>query len=385
MRNFLFTSESVSEGHPDKVADQISDAVLDSLLSGDKHSRVAAETLVKTDLVVLAGEITSKTNPNYEAIVRETLKDIGYDDRNVGIDYRTCKVIEAFDKQSPNIAMGVDAKNDDPDSQGAGDQGLMFGYACNETESLMPLPISLAHNLVLKQAELRKNNVLKWLMPDAKSQVTLFYENGIPKYIDTVVLSTQHSADIDLEEITQLVKQHIIFPVLPKNLVNEDMKIFVNPTGKFIIGGPKGDCGLTGRKIIVDSYGGSAHHGGGAFSGKDPSKVDRSAAYAARYVAKNVVAAGLADKCEIQISYAIGVAHPTSLSINTFGTEAHDVTKIEHAVTQTFDLRPSQIIKDLDLLNPIYSKIASYGHFGRENIGLGWEKTDRVKELKSFF
>jgi len=385
MRNFLFTSESVSEGHPDKVADQISDAVLDSLLSGDKHSRVAAETLVKTDLVVLAGEITSKTNPNYEAIVRETLKDIGYDDRNVGIDYRTCKVIEAFDKQSPNIAMGVDAKNDDPDSQGAGDQGLMFGYACNETESLMPLPISLAHNLVLKQAELRKNNVLKWLMPDAKSQVTLFYENGIPKYIDTVVLSTQHSADIDLEEITQLVKQHIIFPVLPKNLVNEDMKIFVNPTGKFIIGGPKGDCGLTGRKIIVDSYGGSAHHGGGAFSGKDPSKVDRSAAYAARYVAKNVVAAGLADKCEIQISYAIGVAHPTSLSINTFGTEAYDVTKIEQAVTQTFDLRPSQIIKDLDLLNPIYSKVASYGHFGRENIGLVWEKTDRVNKLKSFF
>ena len=385
MRNFLFTSESVSEGHPDKVADQISDAVLDSLLSGDKHSRVAAETLVKTDLVVLAGEITSKTNPNYEAIVRETLKDIGYDDRNVGIDYRTCKVIEAFDKQSPNIAMGVDAKNDDPDSQGAGDQGLMFGYACNETESLMPLPISLAHNLVLKQAELRKNNALKWLMPDAKSQVTLFYENGKPKYIDTVVLSTQHSSDIDLEEITQLVKQHIIFPVLPKNLVNEDMKIFVNPTGKFIIGGPKGDCGLTGRKIIVDSYGGSAHHGGGAFSGKDPSKVDRSAAYAARYVAKNVVAAGLADKCEIQISYAIGVAHPTSLSINTFGTEAYDITKIEQAVTQTFDLRPSQIIKDLDLLNPIYSKVASYGHFGRENIGLGWENTDRVNKLKSFF
>ena len=385
MRNFLFTSESVSEGHPDKVADQISDAVLDSLLSGDKNSRVAAETLVKTDLVVLAGEITSKTKPNFEAIVRDTLKNIGYDDREVGIDYRSCKVIEAFDKQSPNIAMGVDAKNDDPDSQGAGDQGLMFGYACNETESLMPLPISLAHNLVFKQAELRKNNVLKWLMPDAKSQVTLFYENGKPKYIDTVVLSTQHSADIDLEEITQLVKQHIIFPVLPKNLVNEDMKIFVNPTGKFIIGGPKGDCGLTGRKIIVDSYGGSAHHGGGAFSGKDPSKVDRSAAYAARYVAKNVVAAGLADKCEIQISYAIGVAHPTSLSINTFGTEAFDVTKIEQAVTQTFDLRPSQIIKDLDLLNPIYSKVASYGHFGRENIGLGWEKTDRVNKLKSFF
>ena len=385
MRNFLFTSESVSEGHPDKVADQISDAVLDSLISGDKNSRVAAETLVKTDLVVLAGEITSKTKPNFEAIVRDTLKNIGYDDREVGIDYRSCKVIEAFDKQSPNIAMGVDAKNDDPDSQGAGDQGLMFGYACNETESLMPLPISLAHNLVFKQAELRKNNVLKWLMPDAKSQVTLFYENGKPKYIDTVVLSTQHSAEIDLEEITQLVKKHIIFPVLPKNLVNEDMKIFVNPTGKFIIGGPKGDCGLTGRKIIVDSYGGSAHHGGGAFSGKDPSKVDRSAAYAARYVAKNVVAAGLADKCEIQISYAIGVAHPTSLSINTFGTEAFDVTKIEQAVTQTFDLRPSQIIKDLGLSNPIYSKVASYGHFGRENIGLGWEKTDRVNKLKSFF
>ena len=385
MRNFLFTSESVSEGHPDKVADQISDAVLDNLLMGDKHSRVAAETLVKTDLVVLAGEITSKSNPNYEAIARDTLKTIGYDDRNVGIDYRSCKVIEAFDKQSSNIAMGVDAKNDDPDSQGAGDQGLMFGYACNETKSLMPLPITLAHNLVLKQSELRKNNVLKWLMPDAKSQVTLFYENGKPKYIDTVVLSTQHSANIDLDEITQLVKQHIIFPVLPKNLVNDDIKIFVNPTGKFIIGGPKGDCGLTGRKIIVDSYGGSAHHGGGAFSGKDPSKVDRSAAYAARYVAKNVVAAGLADKCEIQISYAIGVAHPTSLNINTFGTEAYDVTKIEQAVTQTFDLRPNQIIKDLDLLNPIYSKIASYGHFGREDIGLGWEKTDKVSKLKSFF
>ena len=385
MRNFLFTSESVSEGHPDKVADQISDAVLDNLLMGDKHSRVAAETLVKTDLVVLAGEITSKSNPNYEAIARDTLKTIGYDDRNVGIDYRSCKVIEAFDKQSSNIAMGVDAKNDDPDSQGAGDQGLMFGYACNETKSLMPLPITLAHNLVLKQSELRNNNGLKWLMPDAKSQVTLFYENGKPKYIDTVVLSTQHSANIDLDEITQLVKQHIIFPVLPKNLVNDDIKIFVNPTGKFIIGGPKGDCGLTGRKIIVDSYGGSAHHGGGAFSGKDPSKVDRSAAYAARYVAKNVVAAGLADKCEIQISYAIGVAHPTSLNINTFGTEAYDVTKIEQAVTQTFDLRPNQIIKDLDLLNPIYSKIASYGHFGREDIGLGWEKTDKVSKLKSFF
>jgi S-adenosylmethionine synthetase len=385
MRDFLFTSESVSEGHPDKVADQISDAVLDSLLNGDKQSRVAAETLVKTDLVVLAGEISSKINPNFEVIVRDTLKNIGYDDRNVGIDYRSCKIIEAFDKQSPNIAMGVDAKNDDPDSQGAGDQGLMFGYACNETKSLMPLPISLAHKLVLKQAELRKNNALKWLMPDAKSQVTLFYENGKPKYIDTIVLSTQHSKEVDLEEITQLVKQHIIFPVLPENLVNDDMKIFVNPTGKFIIGGPKGDCGLTGRKIIVDTYGGSAHHGGGAFSGKDPSKVDRSAAYAARYVAKNVVAAGLADKCEIQISYAIGIAHPTSLSINTFGTEFYDVTKIEQAVTQTFDLRPNQIIRDLDLLKPIYSKVASYGHFGREDIDLSWEKTDRVNKLKSFF
>ena len=380
MRNFLFTSESVSEGHPDKVADQISDAVLDSLLSGDKNSRVAAETLVKTDLVVLAGEITSKTKPNFEAIVRDTLKNIGYDDREVGIDYRSCKVIEAFDKQSPNIAMGVDAKNDDPDSQGAGDQGLMFGYACNETESLMPLPISLAHNLVFKQAELRKNNVLKWLMPDAKSQVTLFYENGKPKYIDTVVLSTQHSVEIDLEEITQLVKQHIIFPVLPKNLVNEDMKIFVNPTGKFIIGGPKGDCGLTGRKIIVDSYGGSAHHGGGAFSGKDPSKVDRSAAYMCRWVAKNVVSAGLADRVEIQLAYAIGHPEPTSITLDCFGTEKVDESKIEKAVKEVFSFKPADIVSQLNLLRPIYRETTHYGHFGKA--GLPWEDTSHANDLK---
>ena len=383
MSDFLFTSESVSEGHPDKVADQISDAVLDAILTQDKFARVAAETLVNTGLVVMAGEITTHAVVDFQQVARETIKRIGYDNTDYGIDYRGCAVLVAYDKQSPDIAQGVDKAQDDPLNQGAGDQGLMFGYACDETPVLMPLPIYLAHRLVERQSELRRDGRLPWLRPDAKSQVTIRYVNGRPDSIDTVVLSTQHSPDISLEKIREAVVEEIIRPVLPKNLIKGPINYLVNPTGRFVVGGPQGDCGLTGRKIIVDTYGGAAHHGGGAFSGKDPSKVDRSAAYAARYVAKNIVAAGLATKCEIQVSYAIGVARPTSVMVTTFGTGRIADEKIAQLVQKHFDLRPKGIVAMLDLLRPIYEKTAAYGHFGRDEPEFTWENLDKVELLKS--
>ncbi|MEN9821572.1 MAG: hypothetical protein RL176_1476, partial [Pseudomonadota bacterium] len=348
--DYFFTSESVSEGHPDKVSDQISDAILDAILTQDPKARVAAETLCNTGLVVLAGEITTHANVDYIQVARNTLREIGYDNTDYGIDYKGCAVLVAYDKQSPDIAQGVDKAHDDGLDQGAGDQGLMFGYACDETPELMPLPIYLSHRLVERQSQLRRDGRLNWLRPDAKSQVTLRYVNGKPDSIDTVVLSTQHSADIPLEKLRESVIEEIIKPVLPKNLIKGDIKYLVNPTGRFVIGGPQGDCGLTGRKIIVDTYGGAAPHGGGAFSGKDPSKVDRSAAYAGRYVAKNVVAAGLASKCLIQISYAIGVARPTSVMVSTFGTGKIPDEQIAKLVSEHFDLRPKGIVKMLDLL-----------------------------------
>jgi len=381
MKNYLFTSESVSEGHPDKVADQISDAILDAILEQDKNARVAAETMTATNLVVLAGEITSNADVDYESIARETLKGIGYDNADVGIDYQTCDVLTKFGHQSPDIAQGVDHAMDDPKNQGAGDQGLMFGYACNETPELMPLPIWLAHRLVERQALLRKDGRLSWLRPDAKSQVTLEYEDNKPKRIDTIVLSTQHHPDIDLKTLREAVIEEIIQPILPKNLIQGDIKFLINPTGRFVIGGPQGDCGLTGRKIIVDTYGGAAPHGGGAFSGKDPSKVDRSAAYAARYVAKNIVAAGLAERCLVQISYAIGVAEPTSIMVDTFGTAKLSEEKIAKLVTDNFDLRPKGIVEMLDLLRPIYKKTAAYGHFGRDEPEFSWERLDKKSQL----
>ena len=383
MNDFHFTSESVSEGHPDKVADQISDAVLDAILTQDKFARVAAETLVNTGLVVMAGEITTHAVVDFQQVARETIKRIGYDNTDYGIDYRGCAVLVAYDKQSPDIAQGVDKAQDDPLNQGAGDQGLMFGYACDETPVLMPLPIYLAHRLVERQSELRRDGRLPWLRPDAKSQVTIRYVNGKPDSIDTVVLSTQHAPDISLEEIREAVVEEIIKPVLPKNLIKGAINYLVNPTGRFVVGGPQGDCGLTGRKIIVDTYGGAAHHGGGAFSGKDPSKVDRSAAYAARYVAKNIVAAGLATKCEIQVSYAIGVAKPTSVMVTTFGTGKISDEKIAQLVQKHFDLRPTGIVAMLDLLRPIYEKTAAYGHFGRDEPEFTWENLDKVELLKS--
>jgi len=383
MSEYLFTSESVSEGHPDKVADQISDAVLDAILTQDKFSRVAAETLVNTGLVVMAGEITTNAVVDFQQIARETIKRIGYDNTEYGIDYKGCAVLVAYDKQSPDIKQGVDKAQDDPLNQGAGDQGLMFGYACDETPQLMPLPIYLAHRLVERQSELRRDGRLAWLRPDAKSQVTVRYSDGKPAAIDTVVLSTQHAPDVPLEQIREAVIENIIKPVLPKNLIRGKVNYLVNPTGRFVVGGPQGDCGLTGRKIIVDTYGGAAHHGGGAFSGKDPSKVDRSAAYAARYVAKNVVAAGLAAKCEIQISYAIGVARPTSVMVTTFGTGKVADEKLEQLVQKHFDLRPRGIIQMLDLLRPIYSKTATYGHFGRDEPEFTWENMDKVEALKA--
>jgi S-adenosylmethionine synthetase len=383
MNDFLFTSESVSEGHPDKVADQISDAVLDAILTQDKFARVAAETLVNTGLVVMAGEITTHAVVDFQQVARETIKRIGYDNTDYGIDYRGCAVLVAYDKQSPDIAQGVDKAHDDPLNQGAGDQGLMFGYACDETPVLMPLPIYLAHRLVERQSELRRDGRLPWLRPDAKSQVTIRYVSGKPDSIDTVVLSTQHSPDISLEKIREAVIEEIIKPVLPKNLIKGEIKFLVNPTGRFVVGGPQGDCGLTGRKIIVDTYGGAAPHGGGAFSGKDPSKVDRSAAYAARYVAKNIVAAGLATKCQIQVSYAIGVARPTSVMVTTFGTGKIADEKIAQLVQKHFDLRPKGIVAMLDLLRPIYEKTASYGHFGRDEPEFTWEALDKVEMLKS--
>jgi S-adenosylmethionine synthetase len=381
MKNYLFTSESVSEGHPDKVADQISDAILDAILEQDKNARVAAETMTATNLVVLAGEITTNADVDYESIARETLKGIGYDNADAGIDYQTCDVLTKFGHQSPDIARGVDNAMDDPKNQGAGDQGLMFGYACNDTPELMPLPIWLAHRLVERQALLRKDGRLSWLRPDAKSQVTLEYEDNKPKRIDTIVLSTQHHPDIDLKTLREAVIEEIIQPILPKNLIQGDIKFLINPTGRFVIGGPQGDCGLTGRKIIVDTYGGAAPHGGGAFSGKDPSKVDRSAAYAARYVAKNILAVGLAERCLVQISYAIGVAEPTSVMVDTFGTAKLSEEKIAKLVTDNFDLRPKGIVEMLDLLRPIYKKTAAYGHFGRDEPEFSWERLDKKSQL----
>jgi S-adenosylmethionine synthetase len=383
MNDYLFTSESVSEGHPDKVSDQISDAVLDAILTHDKFARVAAETLVNTGLVVMAGEITSTAVVDFQQIARDTIKRIGYDNTDYGIDYRGCAVLVAYDKQSPDIKQGVDKAHDDPLNQGAGDQGLMFGYACDETPVLMPLPIHLAHRLVERQSELRRDGRLPWLRPDAKSQVTVRYVNGKPDSIDTVVLSTQHAPEMQLDKIREAVIEDIIKPVLPKNLIKGNINYLVNPTGRFVVGGPQGDCGLTGRKIIVDTYGGTAHHGGGAFSGKDPSKVDRSAAYAARYAAKNIVAAGLASKCEIQVSYAIGVAKPTSVMVTTFGTGAIPDEKIAQLVQKHFDLRPRGIVEMLDLLRPIYEKTAAYGHFGRDEPEFTWENLDKVEALKA--
>ena len=383
MKNFLFTSESVSEGHPDKVSDLISDAVLDAILSEDPVARVAAETLTNTNLVVLAGEITTTAKIDYEEIARKTLKSIGYDNSDYGIDYKSCEVLVKYDTQSPDIAQGVDGAMDDPLDQGAGDQGLMFGYACDETDELMPLPIHLAHRLVERQAMVRKDGRLEWLRPDAKSQVTVEYKNNKPERIDTVVLSTQHSPDVSLEDLREAVIEEIIKPVLPQDLIKGDIKFLINPTGRFVIGGPQGDCGLTGRKIIVDTYGGAAPHGGGAFSGKDPSKVDRSAAYAARYVAKNIVAAGLAEKCLVQISYAIGVAQPTSVMVDTYGTGKVSEDILSKLVFEHFDLRPIGIVNALDLLRPIYKRTAAYGHFGRDEPDFTWEALDKKTVLAS--
>ncbi|MFO7326333.1 MAG: methionine adenosyltransferase [Pseudomonadota bacterium] len=377
--SYLFTSESVSEGHPDKVADQISDAILDAILAEDPLARVAAETLCNTGLVVLAGEITTTARVDYHGIARQVIKDIGYDNTDYGIDYKGCAVLVAYDTQSPDIAQGVDEGKGLDLDQGAGDQGLMFGYAVRETPELMPLPIHLSHRLVERQAQLRKSGKLPWLRPDAKSQVTIRYVDGRPSAIDTVVLSTQHHPEIAHKELSEAVIEEIVKPVLPKELVKGEIKYLINPTGRFVVGGPQGDCGLTGRKIIVDTYGGAAPHGGGAFSGKDPSKVDRSAAYAARYVAKNVVAAGLADRCQVQISYAIGVARPTSIMATTFGTGKVPDETIEALIAKHFDLRPKGIVQMLDLLRPIYRATAAYGHFGRP--GFSWENTDKAAAL----
>jgi len=382
MKNYLFTSESVSEGHPDKVSDLISDAVLDAILEEDPNARVAAETLTNTNLVVLAGEITTTAKIDYEQIARDTLKSIGYDNIEYGIDYKTCEVLVKYDTQSPDIAQGVNGAMDDPLDQGAGDQGLMFGYACDETRELMPLPIHLSHRLVERQALVRKNGKLPWLRPDAKSQVTVEYKDKVPTRVDTVVLSTQHSPDISLEDLREAVIEEIINPIIPKELIKGDIKFLINPTGRFVIGGPQGDCGLTGRKIIVDTYGGAAPHGGGAFSGKDPSKVDRSAAYGARYVAKNIVAAGLASKCLVQISYAIGVAKPTSVMVDSFGTGTVSDEKLSELVAQEFDLRPKGIVETLDLLRPIYKRTAAYGHFGRDEPDFTWEALDKKSVLQ---
>jgi S-adenosylmethionine synthetase len=371
----------VSEGHPDKVADQISDAVLDALLAQDPKSRVACETLVKTGMVILAGEVTTDAWVDLEALVRKVVCEIGYDHGDIGFDGQSCAVLNAIGKQSADIAMGVD--EDENHEQGAGDQGLMFGYASNETDVLMPAPITYSHLLVKRQAEVRKSKVLPWLRPDAKSQITFRYENNKPVAIDAVVLSTQHSPEINNKALHEAVMDEIILPVLPKEWLHKDTKYFINPTGQFIIGGPVGDCGLTGRKIIVDTYGGMARHGGGAFSGKDPSKVDRSAAYMARYVAKNIVAAGLAERCEIQVSYAIGVAEPTSITVETFGTSKLSEDRLVQIIRDNFDLRPKGLIKMLDLLKPIYQPTAAYGHFGRTEESFSWEKTDKVDALKN--
>ncbi|MDY0073297.1 MAG: methionine adenosyltransferase [Thauera sp.] len=382
-KEFLFTSESVSEGHPDKVADQISDGILDAILSEDPHARVACEALVSTGLVVISGEITTKAHVNYRETTQEVIRRIGYDNSDIGFDYKSCAILTAINRQSPDIAQGVDRASDDNFDQGAGDQGLMFGFATNETPSLMPLPIYYAHRIMQRQAELRKNGSLPWLRPDAKSQLTARYVDGKPVSVDTVVVSTQHDPDVSAAQIQEAVIEQIIKPVLPKEMLQGEVRYLINPTGRFVVGGPHGDCGLTGRKIIVDTYGGSAHHGGGAFSGKDPSKVDRSAAYAGRYVAKNIVAAGLADKCEVQVAYAIGVASPVSLMVNTFGTGKIADERIVELVKQHFDLRPKAIIHNLDLLRPIYSRTAAYGHFGRDDAEFSWEQTDKAAALRA--
>ncbi|MCO5762398.1 MAG: methionine adenosyltransferase [Gammaproteobacteria bacterium] len=379
-RETIFTSESVSEGHPDKVADQVSDAVLDAILAEDPTARVACETLVKTGMVIVAGEITTNTCFDVEAIARRTVRKIGYNSSDMGFDWESCAVLNALGKQSPDIAMGVDQT--DQHEQGAGDQGMMFGYACNETEVLMPAPITYAHRLVKRQSEVRRKGILPWLRPDAKSQVSFHYLDGKPVAIDTVVLSTQHSPDIADADLHEAVMDEIIKPVLPEEWLSKKTRYFINPTGRFVIGGPMGDCGVTGRKIIVDTYGGMARHGGGAFSGKDPSKVDRSAAYACRYIAKNIVAAGLAERCEIQVSYAIGVAEPTSIMVDTFGTGQIDDDQLIGLIREHFDLRPRGIVTMLDLLKPRYTETAAYGHFGREEDHFTWERTDRAEILK---
>ena len=387
----MFTSESVSEGHPDKMCDQISDAVLDACLEQDPASRVACETATKTGFVALLGEITTRANFNYDELVRKVVKEIGYDSSDKGFDGNSCGVLVAIAKQSGDIAMGVDKALEakagemteaEVEAIGAGDQGMMFGFACNETATLMPLPIYLAHKLTRRQSELRKSGAIPWLRPDAKSQVTIEYSKGRPKRVDTVLISTQHAPDVSHAEIAEAVTEQIIMPTLPENMVDKDLKIYVNPTGRFVVGGPMGDAGVTGRKIIVDTYGGMGRHGGGAFSGKDPTKVDRSAAYAARYVAKNIVAAGLADRVEVQVAYAIGVAHPLSVNVETFGTAKIADEKIAFLINEHFDLRPGAIIRDLKLRQPIYRKTAAYGHFGRDDIEFPWEKTDKAAALK---
>ena len=383
MSEYLFTSESVSEGHPDKVSDQISDAVLDAILTQDTNARVACETLCSTGLIVMSGEITTNASVDYNVIARETVKRIGYTSSDIGFDSNTCAVLTAFNKQSPDIAQGVNRTKEQEVDQGAGDQGLMFGYACDETPQLMPMPIYYAHRLMERQAELRRSGRLTWLRPDAKSQVSVSYKNGKPHRVETVVISTQHHPDISHVALTEAVIEEIIKPVIPKAMLCVDTRYLVNPTGRFVVGGPMGDCGLTGRKIIVDTYGGAAHHGGGAFSGKDPSKVDRSAAYAGRYVAKNVVAAGIASRCEVQIAYAIGVARPVSLMVETFGTGKISDDKIAKLIERNFDLRPRAIIHSLNLLRPIYLKTAAYGHFGRDEPEFTWEAADKAIQLRA--
>ncbi len=382
-KEYLFTSESVSEGHPDKVADQISDAILDAILADDPPARVACETLVSTGLVVISGEITTKAHINYREIAQEAVRRIGYDNSEIGFDYKSCAILTAINRQSPDIAQGVNEGQGIDLDQGAGDQGLMFGYACNETPALMPLPIHYAHRIMQRQAEVRRDGRLPWLRPDAKSQLTVRYVDGKPVSIDTIVVSTQHDPDVSHIQISEAIIEEVIKPVLPQHLLTTNTRYLVNPTGRFVVGGPHGDCGLTGRKIIVDTYGGAARHGGGAFSGKDPSKVDRSAAYAARYVAKNIVAAGLADRCEVQVAYAIGVARPVSLMVNTFGTGRVSDEVIVELIGKHFDLRPKGIIQSLDLLRPIYRKTAAYGHFGRDEPEFTWEAIDKAAALRA--